>query len=237
MLKHRILTLFLFSLATAYIADWVPKGKVLGATTKESGTTTLNQMKVITQTAFDQREDVVYKPIPYDTIYEEDNELEYGLERIKQAGTNGTKTLTYLITYWIAEEIDRQLINTEIEEPTPETITKGTKIIWRTMDTLDGKIKYWHKMHVWATKYDSTCEGCNETTAVGAHVQKGVCATDPKVIPLWTSFYVPGYGRCTALDVGGAIKGNKIDLAYEDASQASWGAAWTDIYLINNEPY
>jgi len=41
---------------------------------------------------------------------------------------------------------------------------------------------------------------------------------------------------CTALDVGGAIKGNDIDMAYDDASKAAWGAGWKEIYLINNEP-
>ena len=43
----------------------------------------------------------------------------------------------------------------------------------------------------------------------------GVVAVDPKVIPLYSKLYIPGYGIAIAGDVGGYIKGNKIDLGYD----------------------
>jgi len=56
----------------------------------------------------------------------------------------------------------------------------------------------------------------------------------------WRTIYVPGYGLCTALDVGGAIKGNKIDVGFYDlhaqSAEVGWkGSHYTDIYLLNNE--
>ena len=39
---------------------------------------------------------------------------------------------------------------------------------------------------------------------------------DPKIIPLGTDLYIEGYGYAKALDTGGAIKGNKIDLFYNN---------------------
>ena len=159
------------------------------------------------------------------------------MEEVITPGKLGTKTLTYLVTHWLDDEIDRVLLATEKEDPTTEVIAFGKKIIWREFDTPGlGTIKYWRKMRVWATKYDSTCLGCNNTTALGAPVQVGVCAVDPKVIEMYTHFYVPGYGRCQALDVGGAIKGNKIDLAFPDASAVPWGSQYVDIYLMDNVP-
>ena len=92
-------------------------------------------------------------------------------------------------------------------------------------------------MRVYATKYDHTCIGCNHTTALGAYLQKGVCAVDPTVIKYYTHFYVPGYGMCQALDTGGAIKGNRIDVAFENAAEALPWSHYVDIYLTDNPPY
>ena len=50
--------------------------------------------------------------------------------------------------------------------------------------------------------------------AVGGRraTRPGVAATDPRVIPFYTHFRVEGLGVYTALDTGGAIKGNRIDI-------------------------
>jgi 3D (Asp-Asp-Asp) domain-containing protein len=61
-------------------------------------------------------------------------------------------------------------------------------------------------------------------TASGVPVGKGIVAVDPKLIPLGTSLYVPGYGKSLAADVGTAIKGRIIDLWMPtDAAARKWG--------------
>jgi len=225
-MKHRPLAFVLITAAAINIYQVPTRGQVLGTSTVENAAqATAWAPGVKTTTAFDQTEVDEYEEISFETEYKDDPDVEYGVETVTQEGSPGTKTLTYLVTHWEDAIIDKLLINTETEEPTTEIVSRGTKIVWRELETPDaGRIKYWAKMTVWATKYDHTCLGCNRTTAVGAELKKGVCAVDPKVIKLWTQFYVPGYGMCTALDVGGAIKGNDIDMAYEDASKAAWGA-------------
>jgi len=52
-------------------------------------------------------------------------------------------------------------------------------------------------------------------TASGTRPRHGIIAA-PKNIPFGTRLYVPGYGWGTVEDRGGAIKGNKIDLFFED---------------------
>ncbi|MHB1346386.1 MAG: 3D domain-containing protein, partial [Candidatus Humimicrobiaceae bacterium] len=68
-----------------------------------------------------------------------------------------------------------------------------------------------------ATAYYSGGGGLNGNgiTAIGFRTKKGIVAVDPKVIPLGTRLYIPGYGEALAADTGGWIKGNRIDLVFE----------------------
>jgi 3D (Asp-Asp-Asp) domain-containing protein len=68
-----------------------------------------------------------------------------------------------------------------------------------------------------ATGYspDPRENGGYTTTATGLPIGYGAAAVDPRVIPLGTKMYVEGYGYAFACDVGGAIKGRRIDLAYD----------------------
>jgi 3D (Asp-Asp-Asp) domain-containing protein len=49
-------------------------------------------------------------------------------------------------------------------------------------------------------------------TATGVPTSTEVVAVDPKVIPLRTRIFIKGVGWRTALDTGGGIKGNKLDI-------------------------
>lgn len=140
----------------------------------------------------------------------------------------------------VNQEYSREIMGTEMTEPKDKIIARGTKIVWKTLKTADpdligadGEIKYWKKIRVWATHYDSHCPGCDEWTSIGMRAGKGVIAVDPTVIKYRTKLYVPGYGMAVAGDTGGAIKGNIIDLGFEDAKTAGWSAKFVDIYLID----
>jgi 3D (Asp-Asp-Asp) domain-containing protein len=61
-------------------------------------------------------------------------------------------------------------------------------------------------------------------TASGLAVRKGVVAVDPKLIPLGTKLFIPGYGAGIAADVGVAIRGRVIDVWMPtDAAARKWG--------------
>lgn len=58
-------------------------------------------------------------------------------------------------------------------------------------------------------------------------------AVDPRVIPLGTKVYIPGYGTAIASDTGGAIKGNIIDLymnTYEECIR--WGRRPVTLHVV-----
>ena len=61
-------------------------------------------------------------------------------------------------------------------------------------------------------------------TASGRYTAPGIVAVDPRVIPLGSKMYIPGYGWGVAADTGGAIVGNKIDVWYPSLGQCyAWG--------------
>ena len=61
-------------------------------------------------------------------------------------------------------------------------------------------------------------------TYSGLPADLGVVAVDPAVIPLGSVVWVPGAGYNIALDTGGAIKGNRIDVYFRDRDKAlAWG--------------
>src|SRR3989344_6021709 len=203
---------------------------------------------VITESKFTEKFDEQIEIIPKKTVYNDDPEVEAGIETVLDEGSDGKVVKTIKIIYYnantsevgfdssevekLGEEYSQEIISTQTISAVDRKISRGTKIIWRTLDTEGGQISYWKKMRVYATHYDSRCLGCNDWTAIGMRAGKGIIAVDPKVIKLRSKVYIPGYGVAVAGDTGGAIKGNIIDLGFEDARTAGWSARFVDIYLL-----
>lgn len=216
--------------ATAISSGDEPLGEVKGVSSEFLEYTS----DPVTISLFAEETEKVTERLPFETEYQDDPEMEWGKEETIQEGKDGKRTKTYEVTFWDGEEVARELIATETEPPQKKIIKRGTKITWRKVP---GKgYKYWAKLRVWATSYDGKCPGCRGLTYSGTPVKHGVCAVDPKLIPLGTNFYVPGYGICRAEDIGGAIRGKMVDLGFEDISQGFWSAQDTDIYLLTNAP-
>lgn len=186
-----------------------------------------------TKSSFTQKSEEQTEIIPKKIVFEDDPEIEAGEEKIIQEGSDGKISKVIKIIYTKdGKEFERELISSETTPAAPKKILRGTKIVWRILQSPGGEIKYWKKKRVYATHYDSRCPGCNEWTAIGMRAGKGIIAVDPKVIPLRSKVYVPGYGVAVAGDTGGAIKGNIIDLGFDDARTAGWKAKFMDIYLL-----
>ncbi len=60
--------------------------------------------------------------------------------------------------------------------------------------------------------FELTCYALRGTTASGVPVRRSGIAVDPRVIPLGTEVFIAGEGTRTAIDTGGLIKGNRIDV-------------------------
>jgi 3D (Asp-Asp-Asp) domain-containing protein len=71
-----------------------------------------------------------------------------------------------------------------------------------------------------ATAYTADSAGGDGMTAIGRRAGQGIVAVDPRVIPLGTRLFIPGYGLAVAGDTGGAIVGHRIDLGFDSLRDA-----------------
>jgi uncharacterized protein YabE (DUF348 family) len=185
---------------------------------------------------------VEFEPIPFETVWVPDPEVEIDNIRVVQEGQIGLTKRRYRVVYKNGREVDRFLEDVWAERPPVEkTMAYGTKIVIRTLDTPEGPIEYWRKMRVYTTAYKPASCGKPKDhprygyTRLGWYLKKGIVATDPTVIPLRSYLYVPDYGIARAGDTGGGVKGKFVDLGYGDDDYQSWHW-WSDIYLMTPVP-
>lgn len=68
--------------------------------------------------------------------------------------------------------------------------------------------------------------------ASGLKAGPGAVAADPSV-PFGTRVYVPGYGWGVVVDRGGAIRGDRLDVYFEDLEDAlEWGVRRVEVYML-----
>ena len=88
-------------------------------------------------------------------------------------------------------------------------------------------------LYVAATAYSAFDPGNGNRTATGTLVRHGVIAVDPSVIPLGTRVFIPGYGEAVAEDIGHAISGNRIDVAFDTHAEAlMFGRQELEIFIM-----
>lgn len=94
------------------------------------------------------------------------------------------------------------------------------------------------ELTVTATAYTANCAGCSGITKTGVNLKANpaakVIAVDPAIIPLGSKVHVEGYGYATASDIGGAIKGNRIDVFVPEHNDAlAWGRKQVKVTIID----
>lgn len=172
-----------------------------------------------------QKVEKVKSEIPYQ-IVAQPADFPVGLpDRIVKNGSNGIHEQTIQVTYEDGEIVDREIRHQQVlKPPVNQVVSRGSQTtISRGGKTINFKRAYIMR----ATAYSGPGK-----TATGHDVHWGVIAVDPRVIRLGSQVYVEGYGEATALDTGGAIKGNRVDL-YMNTEEAalSWGVRSVVVYV------
>ena len=180
--------------------------------------------------------------IPYETVFVPDDSLEIDHRRLVSPGRPGIFRRRYRITLADGTEVSRVLEDAwTAQEPITHVIAYGRRIITRTLETPDGAVVYWRRIRMLATSYSASTAGVSPTnpwfgyTRLGMKMRKGIVAVDPRVIPLGSRVYVPGYGIGFAGDTGSRILGRRIDLGYDDWNLVLWNQ-WVDVYVLTPPP-
>lgn len=182
--------------------------------------------------------DDIYIVEKEDTLTSVSEEFDVTVEELKE-----WNDLTY---NWIRTGQELQVYDTpdKVEEKTAakpeakkqakqEKQVKEAQPVSTTSEKPEGKT-----ISVEATAYTAACDGCSGVTYTGVDLNSDrnakVIAVDPSVIPLGTKVYVEGYGYATADDIGGAIKGNRIDLHVPTKDEAySWGRRTVNVTILD----
>jgi len=209
--------------------DWVSPGRRLSV---RSGMT-------IKITTVRNVIEVTESPIAYSSSVEYDSELNDGVRLISQGGLDGWIRREYRVRQINGRETRRVLVSEAVTPATNEVVTIGTYVkpapavvVAGAVAAPEGDLGCSRTLNVYATWYTAASAGGSGVTATGTGVYKGIVAVDPRVIPLGTRMYIPGYGYGLAADTGSGVIGNHIDLGYGADDVKDWRTHWVDICIL-----
>ncbi|MGI6610281.1 MAG: G5 domain-containing protein [Limnochordia bacterium] len=173
--------------------------------------------------------------ITFKTVRKSDPSMDQGTTRVTKQGKNGTLEKTIKRTYEDGKLVKRSVVGEKVTvQPVDAIIHVGTRPVPKTIRASSGKLlQYTDMKELLATAYTPLDGSGAGITYTGIKATKGVVAVDPRVIPLGSRLYIPGYGEALAADTGSAIKGLRIDLCYESRREAlQFGRRVVKVYIL-----
>jgi 3D (Asp-Asp-Asp) domain-containing protein len=154
---------------------------------------------------------------------------------VMKEGRPGVKRVSYRARLVDGREVSRATLSEEVvREPEVQVVVARQPQALGSRGAYIGR----RSITVVATAYDPSPGSCGKyadgKTCNGKRAGYGIIAVDPKLIPLGAKLYVPGYGYGIAADVGGAIKGNHVDLGFNSRSGAfAWGKKQVKLTIVD----
>lgn len=190
---------------------------------------------------------VEYERIYFQEIRRANTSLEIGVTKTLQQGKEGKRAEHYEIVYEDGKAVAKTLLRSEVVQPKVDRIVEYGTI--GTLSRGGNTYRFTRVITVTATAYTAGPESTGKSpghplygiTFSGLPVQVGHIAVDPRVIPLLSQVYIEGLdshsaqfdGKYLATDTGGAIKGNKIDIYFENVEDARrFGIRRMKVYLL-----
>ena len=200
--------------------------------------------------------------VPFETNYFEDPELPEGEEVVLTEGVNGVVHYKMQVIRENGVEVSRTVLDQTVRvEVVNALVIRGAKadiyvqpsgseckvrssdaprytVSDNVITTSNGtNYTFTGTMQVSATAY--SCDGRKGVCYSGTLARVGAIAVDPTVIPLGTKMYIVSndgqyvYGYCVAEDIGGGIKGNRVDLYFDtEAECVQFGVRKCTVYFL-----
>jgi uncharacterized protein YabE (DUF348 family) len=172
-------------------------------------------------------EEVKHVSIPYSVQREVVPQIARGITRSVKKGVNGKELQRWQVTYHDSQVVESKLVERKtVAEPVTGIVQVGSG---QTVSRGGMSLRFNRAMEVVSTAYTYT----GRNTASGKTPRYGLVAVDPKVISFGTKLYIDGYGYAEAADKGRDIKGNRVDVFLETASDARrWGVRRVNMYIL-----
>jgi len=166
--------------------------------------------------------------IPFASRQVNDANLDLGTTQVDQPGAAGARTITTEVMYEDGvRKLERQLSDVVTLLPQDRVTRVGTRLPPLPVDGSYRTIQKFDSHNV--TSYCLT-----GTTATGTQAGPGSIAVDPTVIKLGSHLYVDGYGFGYAVDTGGGIHGDDIDLWKTCDAAIAWGRQTRMVYVLDH---
>ncbi|NTU72444.1 MAG: DUF348 domain-containing protein [Coriobacteriia bacterium] len=188
-------------------------------------------------------------PIAFARSTRDDSRLPRGVRKVVVKGRSGVRLRLYRTLVSNGVEGSRALLaDKTVTAPVDEIVAVGTasraegnraivasaRALASVRTMAPPKPGVGRRMRVEATGYAPGSGGADHRCATGALATRGVIAVDPRMIPLGTHVYVPGYGYAVAADTGGDIKHDRIDVCYDTYDEAiRWGRRTVTIIVLD----
>lgn len=177
------------------------------------------------------------RPVAPPVQHRRSAKLAKGWEIILRPGVAGEERVRVRVNHWYGRERNRiELSATVTRAPKAELRLTGTAK--ENAINAPKLTRVTRSRRMVATGYDpgphTNSWSYAGITKLGWRTRRGIVAVDPKVIPLRTLLYIEGYGLAWAGDVGGAIKGDRLDLCFNKTEDAlAWGRRKVTAYLLS----
>ena len=126
----------------------------------------------------------------------------------------------------ISKKIEIQNLKEGIQETEMNLINCESKKLKIEIRSIKEDKSEWQKFFITGYTARSGEQGTNEIVATMFNLDLNrvqnlpIIAVDPKIIPLYSIVEIQGLGTFIALDTGGLIKGNRIDVLCQDVEKA-----------------
>jgi len=184
--------------------------------------------------------------VDFSTVVQKNDDMIKDTSKVVQEGQTGEKQLSYEVVFENGKEVSRKLVKEAVTKaPIDKIVAVGTLGVIFNPSRGDNVV-YKNTISLTATAYTAGYASCQKNpgdpgygvTASGTVAKRNSggyssVAVDPRVIPIGTKLYIPGYGLAIAEDTGGAIKGNRIDLFFNSESEAlNYGIRNVTVYIV-----
>lgn len=130
----------------------------------------------------------------------------------------------------MVEYLDREIQKEHSRLEIYREFTKNYNELYSQYNELYKKYRehyiYWEEFIVTGYSANDPVQGTNNVVATTFNLELArvnnlpIIATDPEVIPLYSIVEIKDMGAYISLDVGGAIKGNRIDILFDSKEEA-----------------